>query len=797
MAPSTSTEPFRSFWQAGYEGARIIDASGQMPLWSDPTQHIAHAAEDYALLHGFGIRTVREILSWSAIDRNGHVDFSSIEPLATAARANGIQVIWTLCRHAWPEDLDPNAPPFVERFARYCEAVARFLAPYSDAPPVYCPIDDISLICLAATERRSGRDSAAEDGAARLKRQLVRAAIVGCDAILRVAPNARLLHCDPLIHVAASEEEGRAAAGHQAQFGVWDMLCGRQDPELGGAERYLDLIGVSYYHGNQWEAGTNEALPWHLDDPRRRPLRDLLAEVHRRYRRPISIAETSHVGRSRGAWIREVAQEAVMAVEQGVQLLGICLFPIIDRPDWDAAGRWHFSGLWDVRREGEEACRRVLSQSYAASLRHAQRITGRLLRRHEAAGRQEARMPTLIVFSHLRWNFVYRRPQHLLTRLAECYPVLFIEEPVYDERETGWECSYPAPNVTVCRPHTKVAKPGFHDGQLPQLRMLMRQLLVDCGEHIVWCYSPMALPLVQECRPELLVYDCMDDLSAFKGTPRQLVQREHALLRKADLVFAGGPSLYASKRVRHPNVHCFPGSVDAMHFEQALDRTNSHPAHKDIPGPRLGYYGVIDERFDAQLIAHAADAHPQWQIVLVGPIVGIDPASLPRRPNIHYLGRQPYKTLPYFLAGWDICLLPFAHNAAARFLNPSRTLEYMAAELPIVSTPVKDVADMYADIVYIAADANEFVAVCEAALLETIEQRALKLEKMRAAVAATSWDRTAHGMHELMQQALAMKRMAAEDEEELPVPTMPPQAAGAALNMTLKAEPITRPVRGA
>jgi UDP-galactopyranose mutase len=206
--------------------------------------------------------------------------------------------------------------------------------------------------------------------------------------------------------------------------------------------------------------------------------------------------------------------------------------------------------------------------------------------------------------------------------------------------------------------------------------------------------------------------------------------------------------------------------VDVMHFAQAHDRTNSHPAHKDIPGPRLGFYGVIDERFDAELIGQLADAHPQWQVVLVGPVVKIDPASLPRRDNIHYLGQQPYKALPHFLAGWDVCLLPFALNESTRFISPTKTLEYMAAELPIVSTPVTDVADLYNDIVYIAADAPQFIAACEAALLESTEHRAEKLEKMRAVVSSTSWDATVESMHSLLESAHSARKPAVKPAAE-------------------------------
>jgi protoporphyrinogen oxidase/glycosyltransferase involved in cell wall biosynthesis len=357
----------------------------------------------------------------------------------------------------------------------------------------------------------------------------------------------------------------------------------------------------------------------------------------------------------------------------------------------------------------------------------------------------------IIVFSHLRWDFVFQRPQHLLSRLAAHHPIVFIEEPMQGDEDACFQTYSPAPNILVCKPYTPVGLPGFHDDHLPHMQKLLRQIVNDYDDHIAWFYTPMALPLLQELKPKLVVYDCMDELSAFKNAPKQLLQRESALLKVADIVFTGGQSLYRAKRDRHPNVHCFPSSVDTAHFVQALDRSNSHPLHREIPGPRLGFYGVIDERFDTELIARVADAHAQWQIVLVGPVVKIDPAALPQRPNIHYLGQQPYEALPHFLAGWDVCLLPFALNESTRFISPTKTLEYMAAELPIVSTPVADVADIYSDIVAIAGDASSFIAACEAALLASLEEHAAKVEKMRHVLANTSWDRTAEQMRHLLE----------------------------------------------
>jgi UDP-galactopyranose mutase len=364
-------------------------------------------------------------------------------------------------------------------------------------------------------------------------------------------------------------------------------------------------------------------------------------------------------------------------------------------------------------------------------------------------------MTTIVVFSHLRWDFVFQRPQHLLSRLAQHYPVLFVEEPVFDDGAPFMEQSSPAPNVTVCRAHTPIHGAGFHDEQLRLLQPMVAKLAPPGEDVIAWFYTPMALPLLQALQPSLVVYDCMDELASFKNPPKQLLQRESALLNTADLVFAGGPSLYEAKKNRHPHVYCFPSSVDVVHFQQALDRERVHPQQAAIPHPRLGFYGVLDERFDPELVGEVAEAHPEWQIVLAGPVVKINPERLPKRANIHYLGQQPYTALPELLAGWDVCLMPFAINEATKFISPTKVLEYMAAQLPIVSTPIADVANPYGHVVAIASSAQEFIAACEAALAQTPEQRRHMVDAMQTVVAATSWDNTAKRMAELLESAPA------------------------------------------
>ncbi|MEA3150109.1 MAG: UDP-galactopyranose mutase, partial [Gammaproteobacteria bacterium] len=374
-------------------------------------------------------------------------------------------------------------------------------------------------------------------------------------------------------------------------------------------------------------------------------------------------------------------------------------------------------------------------------------------------------MDSLIVFSHLRWDFVYQRPQQLMTRLAKYYRIFYIEEPVFAVGPGRWHFSRAADNLIVCRPHTSEPGAGFHDEQLKALQPLVGDLIAqyDLREPLVWLYTPMALPLIAGLHARLVVYDCMDELSAFKNAPRQLLQREHALLKISDIVFTGGPSLYAAKRSRHDAVFCFPSSVEREHFAHARKageiRCQQHLGH-----PRLGFFGVIDERLDINLLNRLAIARPTWQIVLVGPVVKIDPASLPRHPNIHYFGQQTYADLPRFLAGWDICLLPFALNEATRFISPTKTLEYMASEKPIVSTSVPDVVGSHGDAVRIG-DGAEFLHQCDLALTETPDEASRRSCAMRAAVAATSWDRTASQMHELME---AQRREAASHRISVP-----------------------------
>jgi UDP-galactopyranose mutase len=363
-------------------------------------------------------------------------------------------------------------------------------------------------------------------------------------------------------------------------------------------------------------------------------------------------------------------------------------------------------------------------------------------------------MQTLLVFSHLRWNFVYQRPQHLLTRLAQRWPVIYIEEPVPGAATDYLELIDAAEGVEVWRPHLRSVEYGMHGANETVFRRLVLAAVKARGisSYGVWFYTPMAMFMAASLEPQCTIYDCMDELSMFKGAPSQLMQQERALFDSADVVFTGGRSLYEAKRALHDNVHCFPSSVDARHFSRPVA---DHPLQAALARPRVGYCGVIDERIDIDLLVGMAALRPQWQIVMVGPTAKIDPDALPRPPNIHWMGQQDYQALPAFIQGWDVCLLPFALNDSTRFISPTKTLEYLASGRPAVSTAIRDVRETYDRVVEIRADAAGFVEACEALMQRDESQRLASDRAVQAILAGTSWDATAASMEQRIEAALS------------------------------------------
>jgi len=359
----------------------------------------------------------------------------------------------------------------------------------------------------------------------------------------------------------------------------------------------------------------------------------------------------------------------------------------------------------------------------------------------------------VLCLSHLRWNFVFQRPQHLMTKCARERRVFFIEEPIVVP-ETA-----PHLKVEVHAP-VNVVVPQIPDGLTSVARSaVLRRLLDDfmrathIRDYLLWYYTPMALDYTDHLSPSAIVYDCMDELSAFKGAPATLKDREADLMRRSSLVLTGGRSLYEAKKHQHKNIHPFPSSVDVAHFGQARCTVSDPPDQALIPHPRLGFFGVIDERLDIGLLDAVAAARPDWHFIMLGPVVKIDSASLPQRSNIHYLGSKPYEALPAYVATWDVALLPFARNAATQFISPTKTPEYLAAGKPVVSTSIRDVVRPYGELglARIADDVDRFVHACSAAM---VEDAAARITQADAFLRHTSWDGTWSRIRALVHDAM-------------------------------------------
>ncbi len=367
-------------------------------------------------------------------------------------------------------------------------------------------------------------------------------------------------------------------------------------------------------------------------------------------------------------------------------------------------------------------------------------------------GEASSHRPILLVLSHLRWDFVFQRPQHLLTRAAKSCDVYYIEEPIFEGDVLSQRVLARENGVTVIQPQ---APPGTPAADLVFLQGDIAEGVADlaAGRPVyLWYYTPMAYAFGHRIDADVVIFDKMDELSAFKFASPELHTLESLLLDRADVVFTGGASLQQAAAGRHANLHCFPSSVDTGHFGAARSGRLAEPADMaGIPHPRIGYFGVIDERLDLDLVAALAAARPDWQFVMVGPVAKIDPASLPQAENLHWLGGRAYAALPACLAHWDIGFMPFALNDATRFISPTKTPEFLAAGLPLVSTPIHDVVEPYGrlGLVEIAATAAQMIAAAEGLLARRadVAQEAQRLATVDAFLAAGSWDRTWQDMH--------------------------------------------------
>jgi hypothetical protein len=384
VLPETSMtrSPLHSFWMGGFEGADHLNAAAEPLDMLGRTAHLELLNGDYLRAREHGLLSVRESIGWRLAEPSpGRHDFQRALYIARTAQRHGLQVVWTFMHYGTPPDLSLFDDALIDRFARFAAATAEVLAPFHDTPPAYNLVNEIGFLSWAVSESNlvhpyrgdpQQRGARTEASGYDVKRRLVRAVLAAIDAVRRVDPRARFLHIEPVVHVVAPREQPELAAlaariaGYQWQ--VWDLIAGRLDPACGGNADALDLIGVNHYHSGQWEAGTERRLRWHEGDPRRRPLSALLGDAWQRYGRPIVIAETGHFGSGRSAWLDEVAAEVLSARRDGVPVLGLCLYPLVDRFDWDDASHWHHSGLWDVDHAQPQARQRVIDLPYARTL---------------------------------------------------------------------------------------------------------------------------------------------------------------------------------------------------------------------------------------------------------------------------------------------------------------------------------------------------------------------------------------------------------------------------------------------
>jgi glycosyltransferase involved in cell wall biosynthesis len=367
---------------------------------------------------------------------------------------------------------------------------------------------------------------------------------------------------------------------------------------------------------------------------------------------------------------------------------------------------------------------------------------------------------TLLCLSHLNWNHVWQRPQQLMTRFTQHYRVIYVDPPEISANADTVQLQEISGEQGV-----RVLHPVFpkqHVESMADYWRLWKELLpvvLDlAGQQVVmWVFSPYADQLVAQAKPQikLAVYDCMDDLASFKDGSDEMREREAHLLSLANLVFTGGHSMYQARKDRHPHVHCFPSGVDVEHYRRVYDPSTTIPESvASIPHPQLGYFGVLDERINWDLIAQVAERRPDWHWVLVGPTAKVDPAELPVAPNIHYLGQQQYRDLPAFLKSFDVATMPFALNEATRFISPTKTLEYLAGGKWVIGSSVPDVVAFYSEIVAIADGVDAWIAGLEQIFQASPEDLLKRMERARPVLEQSTWDNIAGRMSALIDEQL-------------------------------------------
>ncbi|MFN2431585.1 MAG: glycosyltransferase [Gemmatimonadota bacterium] len=797
MDPSRPGGTFR--WGTGIEGSSIPQLGISQFRW---TGHDRRWESDLrALREALGPCWLRYPVAWeSAEPARGAFAWDAVAGPLELARDLGFEVVPGLIHFGTPRWLpgafgDPDLPEAVEAYA------AAFAQRFRGLAAAYVPVNEPLITALFAGDLglwppfgRGWRGympvlSRTLQALARATRAL-RAEDPGAD----------------VVHVEAVEEYRSCEAGlaedvklrNARRFAGLDLVMGRVDErhplrswlvENGFPEPDLEWfrrnpqppthLGLDYYRHSETDLSTRLGGVRQAAAKSPRGFAALAAEYHARYGLPLIATETNACGSeaARLAWLEEMIREVRAARAAGTPLEGLFWWPAFDHVDWDGAllhqsRNVHPVGLWRLAGElgAYEIAPTALVTAFARLTRRGDADVGPVAAVPRARGGTlsltsgeppvSSESPPgfpIVVHCHLRWSFVWQRPQQTHCRLARSHPVLFLEEPEWDGtgRPARLQLSEPWPNVTVATPILPAGpRDRGTDTEAAVMGLLRESLDGPLGRRFAgavhWLYTPQMEPQLDAFADVgAVVYDCMDELSRFAFAPAELVERERRLLARAGVVFTGGHELQRAKSRLHRNVHLFGCGVDYEHFHAAAEGLAVPADLAFVSAPRVGYVGVIDERLDYGLLTALCEDNPDWSLVMVGPVVKVDPAALPRPVNAFYLGARPYEMLPAYLAGFDACLMPFALNEATEFINPTKTLEYLATGKPVVSTPVRDVVRSFSDVVHVAPR-ERFGRELRRVLAGDRHDPRAGLQTARRA----SWERVVGGMEELALQAL-------------------------------------------
>jgi beta-glucosidase/6-phospho-beta-glucosidase/beta-galactosidase len=891
-APSESLPVQQFIWGAGFECSFLPHLKIDQFQW---TQHDRFWRQDLRLAkEQAGITHLRYAFPWHVLEPEpGKFDWSYADERMKEFDRLGINLLLDVMHFGTPLWLKQAVgdPEFPEALERFTEAL---VSRYHKQVKIWCPFNEPLVTALFSGDmgfwppfQRKWR------GYMPVLSRVVQAVSRGIRAIRRVMPEATVLLCD------ASESYKTRVESLQAEvkrrnlrrFLVMDLLTGRVDAEhplhdwvssFGLSELDLqwfrdnsqrpDVLGLDYYPHSDWQLDLHEGSVRQRRADSPAGLHGVSLAYYNRYNIPLMLTETSVDGKpiNREIWLDQMLDDIRRLREEGVPMLGLIWWPLLDQLDWDGAmthriGKIHEVGLFNLQRQPDNTLRRgatPLVRQFRQAMEAGEQRIGKLEKIVQSAGVDETQTPLstlesweeregpigtrgvaiahkngngnngngfsgndksvveaaidrlaspapglageltagqsrmatetppeiavedpratdrygIVVFSHLRWGFVWQRPQQFLSRFAKKHNVLFVEEPIFDRSEGAEpDVQYHRvmPNVTVACPH--LALSWNTNPKLPDLLAeLARQAIVEMNENgdfdkpLLWYYSPMdaswSLGAVEN---RGIVYDSMDELSQFTGAPKSLIANERRLLDHADVVFTGGYELYLKKKQMHPNVHFFGCGVEYSHFALAQEKNTRVPPDIDFMArPILGWFGVVDERVDYNLVGEMARLRPQWSFAMVGPVVKVDPNLLPHFPNLFWLGGRDYSVLPNYCRAFDVNMMCFALNASTEYINPTKALEYLATGKSVISTPVKDVVRQYSDLVEIVKTPEEFVAAAERAMKNPDTARIQRgIEKAKQ----SSWESTVQEMQMLIKQAIAKPdRPSAKKVQALP-----------------------------